>query len=143
MHNPEPPNAAPTAPTPAHGVVVHVVDDHDLSRKHLRTVLTFHGYTVVASHSAAQARPQLLATPPAVVLLDLQMPGESGYEMLAWMRRQPALMAVPVICVTASVPTSERDKVQAAGFAAFVPKPITPPGRLLDAVQAVLAARTA
>jgi CheY-like chemotaxis protein len=31
-------------------------------------------------------------TPPAVVLLDLQMPGESGYELLAWMRRQPALL---------------------------------------------------
>lgn len=131
---------APPAPPPA--LVVHVVDDHELSRKHLRTVLSFHGYRVVASNGAAQAREQLLATPPAVVLLDLQMPGESGYDLLAWMRRQPALLHVPVICVTASVPTSERDKVQAAGFAAFVPKPITPPQRLLDAVRAVLEART-
>ena len=137
------PELPANTPHPLRGVVVHVVDDHDLSRKHLRTVLGFHGYTVVASSSAAQARQQLLATLPDVVLLDLQMPGESGYELLAWMRHQSALMHVPVICVTTSVPTSEREKVQAAGFAAFVPKPITPPGRLLDAVQAVLDARAA
>jgi CheY-like chemotaxis protein len=128
-----------TAAAPRRALVVHVVDDHDLSRKHLRTVLAFHGYTVVLSDGAAAARVALLATPPDVVLLDLQMPGESGYELLAWMRTQPVLAGVPVICVTASVPNSERERVQAAGFALFLPKPITPPQRLIDAVQQVLA----
>jgi CheY-like chemotaxis protein len=128
----------PNPPQAAHSAVVHVVDDHDLSRKHLRAVLGYHGYTVVLSDGAAQARIQMLDTPPDAVLLDLQMPGEGGYELLAWMRQQPALAPVPVICVTASVPTSERERVQAAGFAAFVSKPITPPQRLLDALAAVL-----
>ena len=122
----------------AHRAEVHVVDDHDLSRKHLRTVLAYHGYAVVLSESAAQARVNLLATPPEAVLLDLQMPGEGGCGLLAWMRQQPTLAQVPVICVTASVPPSERERVQAAGFAAFVPKPLTPPQRLLDALGAVL-----
>jgi two-component system, cell cycle response regulator len=120
---------------------IHVVDDDDLSRKHLRTVLQFHGYTVQTSANAVVAHEALLAAPPDLVLLDLQMPGESGYELLAWMRTQPALAAVPAICVTASVPASERERVQAAGFVAFVPKPITPPQRLLDAVEAVLVGR--
>jgi CheY-like chemotaxis protein len=132
-----------SAALPAGATVVHVVDDHALSRKHLRTVLAFHGYTVVLSDGAAAARVALHATPPDVVLLDLQMPGESGYELLAWMRTQPALAAVPVICVTASVPNSERERVQAAGFALFLPKPITPPQRLIDAVQQVLASGAA
>jgi CheY-like chemotaxis protein len=118
--------------------VIHVIDDHELSRKHLRTVLAFHGYTVVMSANAEQGREQLLATLPDLVLLDLQMPGESGYGLLAWMRAQPALAAVPVICVTASVPQSERERVQAAGFAQFLAKPITPPQRLLDAVRTAL-----
>jgi two-component system cell cycle response regulator len=120
------------------GTRIHVVDDHELSRKHLRTVLQFHGYAVDTSANAMAAHEAMLAAPPDVVLLDLQMPGESGYELLAWMRSQPALAAVPAICVTASVPASERERVQAAGFVAFVPKPITPPQRLLDAVQAAL-----
>jgi CheY-like chemotaxis protein len=132
-----------SAALPASATVVHVVDDHAFSRKHLRTVLAFHGYTVVLSDGAAAARVALHATPPDVVLLDLQMPGESGYELLAWMRTQPALAAVPVICVTASVPNSERERVQAAGFALFLPKPITPPQRLIDAVQQVLASAAA
>jgi two-component system, cell cycle response regulator len=131
------------SPRAAGTAVVHVVDDHELSRKHLRTVLAFHGYRVVTSDGPPQARVQLLATPPDVVLLDLQMPGETGYELLAWMRTQPALAQVPVICVTASVPSSERERVRAAGFAQFVPKPITPPQRLLDAVNAALAGRGA
>lgn len=126
--------AAPPHPKPT----VHIVDDDALSRKHLRTVLAFHGYRLQVSESAAQARPLLLAQPPNAVLLDLQMPGESGYELLVWMRQQPSLVQVPAICVTASVPHSERERVQAAGFAFFLPKPITPPQRLLDALRGVL-----
>lgn len=121
--------------------LVHVVDDDALSRKHLRTLLAFHGYRVQLSDSGAQARPALLAEPPDVVLLDLQMPGESGYELLAWMRLQPSLAHIPAICVTASVPPSERERVRAAGFALFLPKPITPPQRLLDALIGVLGER--
>lgn len=135
---------ADTAPGGARRrVVVHVIDDHDLSRKHLCTVLRFHGHTVVPSDGGRQARVHLLAEPmPQVVLLDLQMPGENGYELLAWMRQQPALARVPVICVTASVPHSERERVQAAGFALFLPKPITPPQRLLDAIEQALLGQT-
>ncbi len=131
---------APTAPPPT-PPQVHVVDDDALSRKHLRTVLAFHGYSVQLSDSGAQARPTLLAQPPDAVLLDLQMPGETGYELLAWMRQQPSLAHIPAICVTASVPPSERERVRAAGFAFFVPKPITPPQRLLDALKGVLGDR--
>lgn len=134
---PAAPSTGP-APQPQLPPHVHVVDDDALSRKHLRTVLAFHGYSVQLSDSAAQARPALLAQPPSVVLLDLQMPGESGYELLAWMRQQPTLAHIPAICVTASVPPSERERVRAAGFAFFVPKPITPPQRLLDALVGVL-----
>lgn len=126
--------------TPAHDAArIHVVDDHDLSRKHLRTVLQFHGYAVEVSADASAARAALLAAPPDLVLMDLQMPGESGYELLAWMRSQPGLARLPAICVTASVPVTERDRVEAAGFVAFVPKPITPPQKLLDAVRMALA----
>ena len=122
--------------------LAHVVDDDALSRKHLRTVLAFHGWRVQVSASAAQARAALLAEVPDVVLLDLQMPGENGYELLAWMRQQGSLAQVPAICVTASVPPSERERVKAAGFAQFVPKPITPPQRLLDALRAVMGSRS-
>jgi CheY-like chemotaxis protein len=127
--------AGPSAPA---GREVLVVDDHALSRKHLCTVLGFHGWTVRACDSAAAARPALLERTPDIVLLDLQMPGEDGYALLAWMRTQAPLARVPAICVTASVPPDERERVRAAGFAAFVPKPITPPQRLLEAMARAL-----
>lgn len=121
-----------------HAPLVHVVDDNELSRKHLRTVLGFHGFRVALSPDATAAKPALLAEPPDVALLDLQMPGETGCELLVWMRRQPSLAQVPAICVTASVPNSERERVRAAGFVHFLPKPVTPPQRLIDAVRQVL-----
>jgi len=116
---------------------VHVVDDHELTRKHLRTVLAHHGYEVALSEGAAQARVQLLQTPPDLVLMDLQMPGENGWQLLAWMRQQPSLAGVPVICVTASMGV-EDERLRAAGFVQLLPKPITPPARLLTAVRAAL-----
>ncbi len=115
---------------------VLVVDDDGLSRKHLRTVLNFHGFAPCCVDSAAAARAALADGVPDLVLLDLQMPGENGYELLAWLRGQPGLAALPVICVTASVSPDDRQRVLDAGFAALVSKPITPPGRLLEAIRA-------
>ena len=121
---------------------VHVIDDHGPSRKRLRAVLEQQGYIVVASGAAAAARRLLTVEAPDLVLVDLrtdaQTPGENGYELLAWMRSQPALAQVPVICVTAPVSSAEGERVRAAGFAQFVAKPITPPRRLLDAVRQAL-----
>ena len=70
--------------------------------------------------------------------VDIEEQATEIAELLAWMRQQPTLAHIPAICVTASVPASERERMQAAGFTAFVPKPISPPQRLLDALAEVL-----
>jgi len=74
---------------------------------------------------------------PAVVLMDIQLPGISGVEAFRELRADPATRAIPVIAVTASVMAQERQKVMAAGFDGFQGKPISV-RELLETVRQIL-----
>jgi two-component system, cell cycle response regulator DivK len=62
---------------------------------------------------------------PALILMDIQLPGIGGIEPLRELRADPVTRAIPVIAVTASVMAQERQKVMAAGFDGFQGKPIS------------------
>lgn len=64
------------------------------------------------------------AEPPALILMDINLPGMDGYEALAQLKTDPITAHVPVIALTASAMKSEQERAQAAGFSAFVTKPI-------------------
>jgi PAS domain S-box-containing protein len=64
------------------------------------------------------------AKPPALILMDINLPGMNGYEALAQLRADPITAHVPVIALTANAMKGEQDRAQAAGFCAFVTKPI-------------------
>lgn len=67
------------------------------------------------------------ATPlPALVLLDLNMPRLSGLEVLAWIRRQPALNGIPVVIFTSSNHEGDQAEARRLGVDAYVVKPSTP-----------------
>jgi len=63
-----------------------VVEDDERSRRLLRDVLTHHGYEVAAFGSAEAALDDVAAMAPALALLDIQLPGLSGYELLPRLR---------------------------------------------------------
>lgn len=67
------------------------------------------------------------ATPrPALILLDLNMPRLSGLEVLAWIRRQPALTGIPVVIFTSSNHEGDQNEARRLGVDAYVVKPSTP-----------------
>ena len=76
-----------------------VVEDDDDCREVLCSLLGSEGYRVQAAASGAEALDALarMCEPPRFVLLDLIMPGMSGFEFLCAMRRAPALAATPVV----------------------------------------------
>jgi two-component system cell cycle response regulator DivK len=76
------------------------------------------------------------ATPPALVLMDIQLPGMNGIEALHHLRADPRTRAIPVIAVTASAMTQDRQKIMAAGFDGYQAKPI-------EVTQFVAAVRSA
>jgi CheY-like chemotaxis protein len=84
---------------------VLVVDDDRTIRLILDATLTKVGYTVVTAASGMEALAWLYATSvrPCVILLDVLMPGMTGWEFLARLRADAALAAIPVVVITGAV----------------------------------------
>ena len=61
-----------------------------------------------------------------VVICDVQLPGLDGYEVVRRLKAEPALRTLPVVAVTASAMAGDRERMLAAGFDAYVAKPIDP-----------------
>jgi PAS domain S-box-containing protein len=78
-----------------------------------------------------------IAAPPALLLIDIQMPGMDGYQLLERLRAEPATRGVPAIAVSANAMPQDLARGQAAGFADYLTKPLELQ-RLQAALQAAL-----
>ena len=81
-----------------------------------------------------------LSERPDLILLDIQLPGIDGFEVLRRLHRDPASRAIPVIAVSANAMASDIEQGLAAGFVEYLTKPLQMT-RLLAAVEAALAGR--
>jgi len=102
-----------------------IVEDDEKSRRLLSDVLAYHGYEVAAVRSGEEGLRAATANAPDAALLDIQLPGISGFDVLAALREPRCCGALlPVVAVTASVMEQDRKKILASGFDAFVSKPV-------------------
>lgn len=104
--------------------LVLAVDDNAMNLKLVRFLLTKRGYRVVTAASAPEALAALARETPAIILMDLQLPGISGLELTSQLRRDPALASVPIVAVTASAMRGDEERALAAGCDGYVAKPI-------------------
>lgn len=101
-----------------------VVDDTPLNVKLLADLLGVHGYRVRTAGSGEAALQAIAQGVPDLVLLDVMMPGMSGYEVCQRIRAHPDTQLLPVVMVTALDPAEERIKGIDAGADDFLSKPI-------------------
>ena len=120
--------------------LILIVEDNEQNRRLARDFLQVHGYRTIQADTGEHGVTLAAERAPDLILMDIHLPGISGIEALAQLRAAPATRAIPVLAFTASVMPQDRSDIMAAGFDAFVSKPINL-GTFLDAVAATLAIR--
>jgi signal transduction histidine kinase len=138
----ETPSAIPeTARMPA-SLRILLVDDSLDTIQVLSWLLASKGLRVREAASVAEALNIARAEPPDVIITDIGMPEQDGYDLLRLVRAEERLGHLPVIAATGYVSSHEQEKMAQAGFAATLSKPFDL-GELLSVVESVVKNRTA
>ena len=117
--------------------LILIVEDNPKNLKLVRDTLRVKSYRAIEAETGEEGVRLAREQQPALVLMDIQLPGISGVEAFRQLRADPSTRAIPVIAITASVMAQERQKV-AAGFDGFQGKPISV-RELLETIRKVLA----
>lgn len=104
--------------------LILIVEDNEKNMKLARDLLHYHGFTTVEATSAEDGLALAKAQRPALVLMDIQLPGMDGVTALAQLRSDTSTAHIPVVAMTASVMKEDRERFEKAGFDGFIMKPI-------------------
>ncbi|HEX9480339.1 MAG TPA: response regulator [Methylomirabilota bacterium] len=104
--------------------LILIVEDHEKNRKLVRDVLKFKGYEVIEAETGEEGVRLALERRPSLVLMDIRLPGIDGVEALRRIRADVTTRAIPIMAITASVMTEDRQKIMDAGFDAYQSKPL-------------------
>ena len=115
---------------------IMVVDDSPTERHFLGELLTKQGYQVVMAESGEEALTKAKQLKPDLILMDVVMPGQNGFQLTRQITRDPAYSGIPVIMCTSK--KLETDKVWAMrqGASDYVIKPVNAT-ELLDKIRAI------
>jgi two-component system, cell cycle response regulator DivK len=103
---------------------VLIVEDNEKNMKLARDVLQAKGYATLEAVTGEEGVKLARERKPDLVLMDIQLPGINGIEAFKQIRSDASTRAIPVVALTASVTPTDRSAISAAGFDAFVSKPI-------------------
>ncbi len=114
-----------------------LIEDNELNRDMLSRRLAKRGYAVVTAVDGETGIAMAQAEAPALILMDVRLPGIDGWEATRRLRAAPQTRHIPIVALTAYATPSDRDKALAVGCDDFDTKPIELP-RLLEKIEALL-----
>ena len=117
--------------------LILIVEDNEKNLKLVRDVLRVKGYATIEATNAEDGIALANEHKPALILMDIQLPGMNGIDALRVLRANPVTAGIPAIAVTASVMQQDRNLITDAGFDGYVGKPINLK-EFLDAVRTAL-----
>jgi len=105
--------------------LILIVEDNDKNMKLARDILNAKGYMTVEAVTGEEGVKLAKEKLPNLVLMDIQLPGINGIEAFRQIRADAKTARIPVVALTASVTPTDRSEISAAGFDAFIGKPIS------------------
>jgi signal transduction histidine kinase/CheY-like chemotaxis protein len=100
------------------------VEDNRENRMLVRAILEADGYTIVDAEDGLSGVEAAVREEPALILLDVNLPGIDGYEVVAVLKSFPALANTPVVALTAYAMEGDRQRTLVAGCDGYIQKPI-------------------
>ena len=119
---------------------VLIVDDERLNVQLLEVMLEPEGYELVTAESGEAALEAVAHHPPDLMVLDIMMPGMTGYQVATRIKEDPATRHIPIVMLSALDDRNSRAHGLSAGAEAFLTKPVNR-AALCQQVKALLSAR--
>jgi two-component system, cell cycle response regulator DivK len=107
------------------GELILIIEDNEKNRKLVRDVLQVKGYRTIETETAEEGLKLASEQPLALILMDIQLPGMDGITALKQLKAEAKTKNIPVIAVTASAMTYNRQTMLAEGFDGYQSKPIS------------------
>ena len=105
--------------------LILIVEDNEKSLKLLKDVLRSKDYETVEATTAEEGLELVRTQQPALILMDIRLPGMNGVTALMKLREDASTKEIPVIAVTASAMPMDRGRIMSAGFDGYITKPIS------------------
>lgn len=106
--------------------MILIVEDNEQNLYLESFILEKNGHEIVQARKGETAIALAAQTRPALILLDIQLPGMDGYTVARELRKNSALANIPIIAVTSYAMPGDRDRILEAGCTDYIEKPINP-----------------
>jgi len=105
--------------------LILIIEDNEKNRRLCRDVLQVKGYKTIESENAEEGLKLALDQAPALILMDIKLPGMDGITAMKQLKADPKTQAISIIAITASAMTNNRTSMLAEGFDGYQTKPIS------------------
>jgi len=105
--------------------LILIIEDNEKNRKLCRDVLQVKGYKTIESETAEEGLTLARSQAPALILMDIQLPGMDGITAMKQLKADPGTQSIPIIAITASAMTHNRTTMLVEGFDGYQTKPIS------------------
>ena len=119
--------------------MILIVDDNPTNVKLLQLVLRNEGWQLQVAYNAHEAAEKLEHATPAIILMDLQLPGIDGLTLTRQLKADVRYKHIPIVAVTSYAMKGDEERARAAGCDGYVTKPIDTRS-LADVIRGFLAA---